>query len=328
MKKLAILLCVLLLLPMLGGCGRQKYTATAYDLFDTEITLLAACEEKSTFNKMWEVCEARLRELNASFDIYNAYAGINNLYTVNQAAGREPVAVSEDVLEMLSFGKEAYQITDGRVNIAMGSVLSLWHDARETTHVVPETAALAAAADHCDPSNIVINWELGTVYLADGEMRLDVGAVAKGWAAQQAAKALEAAGYTDFVLSAGGNVVARGVNLEEKSWTVGIQDPDDPEGYYATMGLGDQAAVTSGGYLRYLEVDGVRYHHIIDPDTLMPADFVKSATVVCKDSALGDALSTACFLMPAEDSIALAKKLGVRVIVMDKDRNVFDSAED
>lgn len=327
MKKLALLFSLLLLLPVLGGCGKQKYTNTAYDLFDTEITLLAACDEQSTFDEMWEICIGRLKELNRAFDIYNPDPDGNNLCTVNAAAGQGPVEVSEDILELLSFGKEAYQITGGQVNIAMGSVLSIWHDARENTHAVPEMAALRAAAEHCDPAGIVINWEMNTVYLADGEMQLDVGAIAKGWAAQQAVKALEAAGYTDFVLSAGGNVVARGVNTENKAWTVGIQDPDNTDTYFAKMSLNNKAAVTSGGYLRYLEVDGVKYHHIIDPDTLMPADFVKSATVISKDSGLADALSTACFLMPAEDAMALADQLNVQVIVMDQNGKIYNSKE-
>ena len=159
-------------------------------------------------------------------------------------------------------------------------------------------------------------------------MRLDVGAVAKGYAAQLVADELTAQGYTSFVISAGGNVVTRGSAQDGHSWQVGIQSPDDAAQLLATVESRNSAVVTSGGYQRYVEIDGVRYHHIIDPATLMPANYVKSATVLHADSGIADALSTACFLMHPEEAMVLVKDCGGRVIVETLDGTILDSEKD
>lgn len=320
-RVLCIVLCVLLL-PLWGCSGTQKYESIRYDLFDTEIRLIAYCDSQSAMDKMAEIAFARLEEYHRLFDIYNHYDGVVNLYDVNHAAGAA-VSVSGTLMELLQFGRDAYDLTGGRVNIALGAVLSLWHDARDTG-VLPEDAALQAAAQHCDIGKVQLDEAGGTVTLLDPALQLDVGAVAKGWAAGKAADALRAAGYTDFILSAGGNVVAAGTRQGSK-WQVGVQDPSNPDALCATVSVSDLCVVTSGGYQRYVEINGVRYHHIIDPDTLYPGDYVLSATVICTDSGLADALSTACFLLPPAEAQALAKKNGARLILVDKTGAILDT---
>ena len=315
-------LCALLL--CLPGCGgREKYESVRYDLFDTEIRLIAYCGSEAEMERMADLAFGRLEELHRLFDVYHHYDGLVNLYDVN-ASGGQPVAVSADLMDLLSYGRAAYDGTGGRVNIALGSVLVLWHDARDTG-VLPEQAALRKAALHCDITDLALDSRAGTVTLLDPALRLDVGAVAKGWATEQAAAALRAAGYPDFILSAGGNVVAAGTK-NGAPWQVGVQDPDDPDALCATVEASDLSVVTSGGYQRYTDIGGVRYHHIIDPDTLYPGAYVRSATVICADSALADALSTACFLLPPEEALALAKENDARLILVDEAGVLIDSA--
>ena len=221
------------------------------------------------------------------------------------------VTVDRRIIDLLLYAREMYDKTDGMVNVAMGSVLKLWHDCRtqgmsDPVHAtLPDSAALAAAATHTDITKMVIDEQNNTVTLTDPQMRLDVGAIAKGYATEQVAQWLEQQGITGYVLNVGGNVRAVGNRGDGTPWVVGVEQPDDSEGYLATLQLTHEALVTSGSYQRYYIVDGKRYHHIIHPATQMPADRFTAVSVVCADSGLGDALSTALFCMTLEDGQAL-----------------------
>lgn len=142
-------------------------------------------------------------------------------------------------------------------------------------------------------------------------MRLDVGAVAKGYAAQKLAETLKAEGVEHALLSLGGNVAAIGIRGDKKPWRVGVQNPDlkSSEPYLHVVDLENMSLVTSGTYQRFYEVDGKRYHHIINPDTLMPWDMYQSVTILTPDSAMADALSTAVFNMELEQGMALIESM-------------------
>ena len=139
-------------------------------------------------------------------------------------------------------------------------------------------------------------------------MSLDVGAIAKGYAAEMIAESLREKGISGYLISIGGNVCAVGAKPDGKQWTVGIEDPFG-DGFCETVGVRDVSVVTSGSYQRYFELDGVRYHHIIDPDTLFPENRFVSVTVISGNSALADALSTALFNMNIEQGKALVASL-------------------
>jgi thiamine biosynthesis lipoprotein len=142
-------------------------------------------------------------------------------------------------------------------------------------------------------------------------MTLDVGAVAKGYAVEMVARSLEEQGITGYLLNVGGNVRTVGSKQDGSPWIVGIENPADSEAepYLAYLRLSGQSLVTSGSYQRYYVVNGKRYHHIIDPDTLMPHDLYLSVSVVCKSSADGDALSTALFCMTYEEGLTLIESI-------------------
>jgi thiamine biosynthesis lipoprotein len=170
---------------------------------------------------------------------------------------------------------------------------------------------LREAALHTDINGMVIDEEACTVTLTDPDMRLDVGAIAKGYAVEMVARSLAERGISGYVINVGGNVRTVGTKPEGEPWLVGIENPaEDAENpYLAYLNLADRSLVTSGSYQRYYVVDGERYHHIIDPDTLMPALGYLSVSIVCESSADGDALSTALFCMTPEEGLALIESL-------------------
>ena len=312
MKRLLI---AFLALALLCGCtalpaqpARKQYTATFLELFDTVTTVVGRAESKEAFEETAYAIRDELQIYHQLFDIYEQYPGIANLKTVNDRAGIAPVQVDKRIVELLLDCKAYFQATGGRVNVAMGSVLKLWHDAREAgirdpqNAALPDAKALEEAAKHTDLNDLIIDEAASTVYIADSQMRLDVGAIAKGWAAQKVAENAP----KGLLLSVGGNVCATGAKDETGTpWVVGIQDPDGGENYLHTLAITDGCVVTSGDYQRAYAVDGKLYHHIIDPDTRYPSAYWRSVTVVCADSGLADALSTALFLLPREAGQAL-----------------------
>ena len=335
MKRMFPLLLALLLLC---GCtaapakteetASKRYEATFLTLFDTVTTIVGYAETEADFTATAQAIHDDLLEYHQLYDIYNEYEGMNNLKTVNDHAGEAPVSVDRKIIDLLLFSKDLYTRTGGKVNIAMGSVLSLWHDARELGVQYPDEAALPdrdaleRAAAHTDINSIQIDEEKDTVFFSDPEVRLDVGAIAKGYAVQQVCGSAPAG----LLISVGGNVCATGPKPETgQPWVVGIQNPDAPEEYLHTIYVEDFSVVTSGDYQRYFTVDGVAYHHIIDPDPLFPAHYWRSVTILCPVSGLADALSTALFSLPQQEGQALLDAFGAQAMWVRPDGSILYS---
>ena len=323
MKRIIPIFLVLSIL--LSGCGMKqpeqtRYNATFLTLFDTVTTIVGYADSEEEFQAKAQAVHDELLIYHQLFDIYHDYDGIANLKTINDQAGIAPVLVDPIIIELLNDCKEYSVTTGGLVNVAMGSVLELWHVARNAgindpaNAKLPDTSKLQAAAQHVDLGAVIIDEAASTVYLSDAEMSLDVGAIAKGWATQRVSeKAPEG-----LLISVGGNVCATGPKTAAGDpWIIGVQDPDSTENLH-TIYVTDGAVVTSGDYQRVYYVDGKAYHHIIDPDTLMPSLYWRSVTVVCSDSGLADALSTALFLLPLEDGKVLAQKCSAEVLWIDE----------
>ena len=323
-----IILAALAVCLLLSGCGRntleepeqKQYTATFLNLFDTVTTVVGRAESKESFQAQAEEIRDNLEYYHQRFDIYHDYEGVANLKTVNDQAGIGPVKVDQAVMELLLDCRRYYDLTGGKVNVTMGSVLSLWHEARaDALHApqnayLPDSQALRDAAAHTGISSLILDEEASTAYLSDPLASLDVGAIAKGWATERVALSAP----SGMLISVGGNVCATGPKKSDGTpWVIGIQDPDNSSENVHTIYVSGGCVVTSGDYQRAYAVNGKRYHHIIDPETLMPAEYWRSVTVVCDDSGLADALSTALFLMPLEQGRALAQECGAQVLWID-----------
>ena len=329
-----------------AGCGKpqsdpemagwEKYSAYWFDVFDTVTILTGYAPSQEEWDRQAAALRQDLVYYHKLFDIYNTYEGVNNLATVNAAAGTEPVAVDEPVLDLLEMALKAYELTGGKMNVAAGSMLGLWHDYRTAGLDDPENAALPpmdqleAAMAHVDPANVQIDRQAGTVYLTDPTMRLDVGSVGKGYAVEQVAQAAEARGLTSFLLSVGGNLRGVGHKPDGSAWTGGIENPwteyHAGESYIDVVLVEDAALVTSGDYQRYYTVDGVNYHHLIDMDTLMPAAYFDAVSVYTTDSGWADCLSTGLFCMPLDEGQALVESLdGVEAMWMLTDGTIVYS---
>lgn len=323
MKKIISLITILiLLLPSLAACAPQQkiYQAQFFELFDTVTVLMGYADTQEEFGQRAEDIKQDIGEFHKLYDIYNSYEGYTNLHDVNQMAGQGPIVVDSRILDLLEFSKQMYAYFNGKVNVAMGAVLRIWHEYRSYGQDYPEEAALPErseleeAAKHCNIDDIVIDRQNSTVTLLDRDMSLDVGAIAKGYAAERVAKLAQERGEEHLLISLGGNVRAIGArNDAGETWRVGIEKPVREEGdndpYTTILKVVDQSLVTSGLYARYYVVNDKRYHHIIDPVTLFPEDRFLSVSVLTHDSGLADALSTTLYNSTIEEGKALIESI-------------------
>lgn len=316
MKKiLSIFFCILFLFS-LSSCGLtggyDKYQADFTGAFDTYTQIIGYAKNEKTFKEQANLIYDELNSYHELYTIYDDYDGINNIKTINDNAGIAAVTVDQKIIDLLQYGKEMYTLTEGSVNIAMGAVLSIWHDYREAGTSVPPMSLLQEAARHTDINDLIIDDENNTVYLSDPDMSLDVGAIAKGFATERVAEDAVNAGFTSGILSVGGNIKIIGspADSSKATWGIGIQDPDNTNAVFDTVYTNNKSLVTSGDYERYYIVDGVKYCHIIDATTLMPATRYRSVTILTSDSALADALSTALFILPYDQGLQLIQSVG------------------
>ena len=326
MKRLfALILCTALLTAGLWPCslqalgeeeGPKRYSASFIGLCDTVTAMVGISESKESFTAEAQRIHDQLAEYHRLFDIYHDYEGLNNLKTINDHAGIAPVKVDPAIIDLLLFCREMAQKTGGLVDVTQGSVLRLWHQARTDSinfpadAYLPDEAALQEAAGHTGFDLLIIDEEASTVYLTDPCASLDVGAVAKGWAVERTARTMP----ENMMLSVGGNIRVTGRNsLTGQSWTAGVQDPESEE-YLHVVKLEEMSIVTSGDYRRYFTVDGVSYGHIIDPRTLQPGRLWRAVCILCPDSGVADALSTALFLLPVQEGQKLLEDFGAEAM--------------
>ena len=303
MKKILVLLSCLFLV----SCSPQRYSTQIFGYFDTVITVDGYFESEEKFQEALKITEETLLEYHELFDIHTS----GKLKALNE----EKTSSDTELIKAINFGIKSEEVTRGKCNIALGSVLSLWHKARENK-VLPNDDDLKEASLHTNISEIEIREDRVTLH---NDISLDFGAIAKGYVADILRERLLSKGFDQMIVNLGGNVLVIG-DKEGKGWSIGIQDPNNDSDLIHTVKVSDSSLVTSGVYQRYFEVDGKRYHHIISPDTLYPADDYLSVSVLYKESAWADAISTALFCTSIEEGKEILKNFeNIGVIWIKKD---------
>lgn len=291
----------------------QKYTNLSVDAgFDTVFQMSESGYERDVMEGHFRHSEAMFKEFNDLFDIYNGYEGINNIKTINDRAGIEPVRTDAKVIEMLKEAKQFYEISDGAFDITIGSLLKVWHEYRDagialnqegTKAPVPSTEELKKAAEKSGWEHVIIDEENSTVYIDEKGISLDVGGIAKGFAAERIGEYMDNENVVFATINAGRNIRTVNAKADGSPWIIGIANPADGSGIYCTVEMdGTGSFVTSGDYERYyIGEDGSLCHHIIDPATLRPAAYYHSVSIITPDSSAADCLSTTLFALSIED---------------------------
>lgn len=303
MKKVCAIFSIIAIAVALISCdmGVKKYHKTYYgDFFDTVCEIIVYAPSDSVFNEILNDIERELLKYHKLLDIYNSYSDICNVKTINDNAGISPVTVSKEMIDILEFCIYAHEVTCGKTNVMMGPVVTLWNECRDKNDGhIPENDALIALDQYTDISLLEVNREDMTAYISKRGASLDVGSIAKGYVAEKIANLIYDRDIAACI-NLGGNVKLV-KSPPYKIWTVGIKDPfgsssrlklDLDDGY---------SVVTSGAYERYFYADGHRYNHVIDSDTLYPSEYFESVSVISRDSAICDMLSTALLCMSKVD---------------------------
>lgn len=268
---------------------------------DTYITITFLESEPKKASRIMEEIENIYQEYHQLTDRYHPYEGIINLYTIyHNVDASETLTLSPKLYTLLKYGEAWYEKSNHLLDITMGNVIDIWKNYRERKNGVPTIEELQKALE--SKTELVL---LPDYKIKNNHPNLDLGALAKGYVTNIVSDYLKENHVTSFIINAGGNVFVG--EKKRGTYKIGIENPDQSGSIFKTVLGNNISVVTSGGYERNYEYNGKQYHHIIHPVTLFPTDYMKSVTVITKDSALGDALSTILFLMDVEEGMEYIK---------------------
>ena len=259
---------------------------------------------------------AGFHEIKRLEGLLSTWISDSELSRVNRSAGQAPVVVSRDTMELVARSQEMARMTDGAFNIAIGPAVDAWSVTERQR--IPTDAELVQAKPFVDWTRIELNRTDGTLYLPIAGMRIDVGGIGKGYAADRAVDVMKKAGAQAGVVALAGDIKTFGSLPGSSGFPVGIQHPRQIGDVLAMIDLRDEAISTAGDYERYFERDGVRYHHLLDPETLRPARACQSVTVIAKEGTVADGLDTGIFVLGPERGMALVERLpDVEAVIVD-----------
>jgi thiamine biosynthesis lipoprotein len=263
----------------------------------------------------------RVREID---DIMSAFKPLSDISRLNQSAGEQPVPINPDTLYLLDYAKKISEMSEGAFDITIRPLVELWGISKKL-NFIPTQGEIDEAKKLVDYRDIELDKSAGTAFLKKKGQAIDLGGIAKGYAAEEVKRILIEGGVTGSLINLGGNIITIGSQPDDQPWIVGIQNPSADTGeYFGVISTLDETIVTSGSNERFFIKDGVRYHHIIDPGTGKPAQSgLLSVTLVCDNSVDADALSTVVFVLGIKKSIGLLKKYEADAIFATEDCNVF-----
>ncbi len=315
MKK--IIFYFLILILIMTGCNEQstikleKFSENSITTdFDSFITLVSYEESKEDFDKNFNTTKEYYSLYNDYFDIYENIEGLNNIKTINDNAGIAPVKVDDIIIELLLDAKEFYEISNNKFDVTFGAVLKVWHDYRSQgislnldgqLAPIPTEEELLEAASCTGWQYVEIDEQNSTVYINNPCVSLDVGGIAKGFAAEKIAQELSNTTYAG-IINAGGNTRTINSKPDGTPWVSGIENPNGDGSLLIVTTEGSNSAVTSGDYQRYfIGEDEKKYHHIIDPESYYPSSYYRAISIFTLNSGDADILSTTLFSLSIEE---------------------------
>ncbi len=323
MRRIAVIASLVMVVLVVGIVGARIVDSRQVSRHQFLMgTMIEAKAYGYKANRALDQVYARLAEIEQKMTVNQPGSEID---AVNAAAGRSPVQVSPDTYQVVSKAIAYAALTGGKFDPTIQPIVSLWRigfpDAR-----VPRPEEITTALPLVGYRGVQLDETRSTVYLTKPGMGIDLGAIAKGYSADEAVAILKQNGVKSGLISLGGNIYVLGNRPDGKPWRIGVQDPvSKRDSFLGIVEIADATLVTSGAYERYLDVDGQRYHHIIDPSTGYPAESdLISATIVTTSSIDADALSTSLFVLGRAQGLALANQLpGIEAILVDKGNFVY-----
>jgi thiamine biosynthesis lipoprotein len=280
----------------------------------SELRLTAWTAGESAAIAAFDQVFAEFDRLDRLLSVWHEDSDVERL---NRAAGLHPVPVSRETIEVLTAAREAGDLTHGKFDITFGALADLWRFDHDQDNIVPARDAVVERLPLIDYRAVEVNAHDGTAFIRKKGVRIHLGGIGKGYAVDRAAAILRSRKLTDFMIQAGGDLYVAGTH-GDRPWRVAIRDPRGPaDRVFATLDLSEGTFSTSGDYERFFIKDGVRYHHILDPDTGEPAWRCRSVTLVTPRAVAADALAKGVFILGPDEGMALIEKLdGVEGVIV------------
>lgn len=305
------LFCAVIVL-FIGGCGKlPDYSETAF-LMDTVVTVKAVCQNETEANKAVRSALDRMKLVADISDRFND-GGEGSLYRLNKHSGQGYV-VEKDLFNIISYVKSQGK---SQFDCTLAPVTDLWQK-KLVLKQLPVSSEINNALRYCGQDKVKITSDMKVV-LNKGTT-LDLGGIAKGYGVDVAYDVLMEQKVNSALINAGGNVRVLGKKSDGQNWRIGVQSPTDKDKLLTVINLPEGKSVaTSGDYQRYTEINGVRYHHLLNPSDGYPGRFNRSATVVAATAMEADYYSTVFFLMKADEAIKLAEKKCLDILIVTAD---------
>jgi thiamine biosynthesis lipoprotein len=309
MRRLLILPPALVALHCLSACStapNQPVLVTRSAMaMGSQLTLAAWSADEAAAAAAFDRV---FREFDRLESLLSVWKDGSDVVRLNAAAGREPVAVSRETLDVLAAARTAGEQTAGKFDITFGALAEVWKFDHDQDNSVPDRAAIEQRLPLVDYQAVQVDAARGTAFITRPGVRVHLGGIGKGYAVDRAVLMLRGAGFNDFMIQAGGDMFASGTN-NGPPWKLGIADPRADHAAFAALEIRDATLSTSGDYERFFIKDGVRYHHLLDPDRGEPARGCRSVTIVAPRALLADVLSTGVFIMGPEAGMKLIEKM-------------------
>ena len=316
---------MIFLVLLTTSCAGESQDAEVQPQSQSELMLGTVCRitiYDHPSDKAFADAFARIAEIEGKMSLH---LNTSEIAQVNAAAGSHPVQVSEDTFLVVQKAIEAAQLSDGAFDPTVGVLVTAWDIGGDNPRKPPQEEI-----DQLLPligyDRVTLDENNYTIELQDAGMMLDLGGIAKGYAADETEKILRSHGVEKAIINLGGNVLTIGSRVDDTPWRIGVQNPEaERGGHVMIVGLEDKALVTSGPYERYLELNGTIYHHILDTKTGYPVDTdITSASIITDDSFLADALSTAVYSLGMEAGIAMIESIEqVEAVFIDRQHNLY-----
>ncbi|HWT76126.1 MAG TPA: FAD:protein FMN transferase [Mobilitalea sp.] len=276
---------------------------------------------KNTNAKLLQDSIHRVMEIDNKMSVYKQDSEITK---INLAAGNQEASISDETMELISLAKEMSKQSDGAFDITIGPLARLWGIGK-SNNSIPLNDEIMECCKLVNYQDIMINRTKKSILLKKQNQSIDLGGIAKGYAADEVKRILVEGGADSALINLGGNIITIGRKPDKKSWRIGIQNPLAPRGEYVGYVLVEnQTIVTSGSNERFFIKNGIRYHHLLDPLTGSPAQSgLLSVTVICESSVIADALTTALFILGMEKGISLLGYFQADAVFLTEDGGIF-----
>ncbi len=329
MKKTFLITIFLCCIFILTACNASPSPSQTGPIKKSEFLLGTICEitlYDKTDEKIFSEAFSKVLEIEKKMTINNAET--SEILKLNQAAGKESVKLSPETFLVLERGLYYSGLTEGAFDITIGPLIKLWNIGTDYA-AVPDADKLNQAMNLVDYKKLHLDKKNLSAMLEQEGMKVDLGAIAKGFAADEVSKVLSKNGVKHAIINLGGNILTLGGNTNGNPWKIGVQNPFDTRGeFVGIMNLSSETIVSSGTYEKFFEENGKFYHHMLDTRTGYPADNgLNSVSIVTPKSIDGDGLSTSTFLLGLDKGMELIEKLdGVEAVFITNDKKVYVSS--